>query len=330
VGNAGLARHLFGDATVAMFWYILRRLLAIIPVMLIVAIFVFMMLRLTPSDPAAIIAGDNANAEQVAGIRKQLGLDQPILTQFFIWSTNILKGDLGESFFFKKTVASLIADRVQPTLSLAFFTILLAVSVAVPLGVIAAARQGTWIDRLVMGFSVAGFSVPVFVVGYLLIYIFAIQLNWLPVQGYSAIEKGVGEWARRLILPSITLSVVYIALIARMTRTSMLEVLSEDYVRTARAKGQIERKVLFRHALRNAAVPIVTVIGIGIALLIGGVVVTESVYTIPGLGRLTVDAVLARDYPVIQAVILLFSMVYVMINLLVDLLYTVLDPRIRY
>jgi peptide/nickel transport system permease protein len=313
-----------------MFGFILRRLIATVPVVLFVAVFVFLMLRLTPADPAAIIAGDNANAEQVAAIRKQLGLDQPIHTQFFIWSSKLLTGDFGESFFFKKTVADLIKDRIQPTLSLAFMTILLAVSVAVPLGVLAASRQGSIIDRLVMGFAVMGFSVPVFVIGYLLIYVFAIQLNWLPVQGYTRFEAGIWEWFRRLILPACTLAIVYVALIARMTRTSMLEVLSEDYVRTARAKGQIERKVLFRHALRNAAVPIVTVIGLGIALLIGGVVVTESVYTIPGLGRLTVDAVLARDYPVIQAVILLFSLIYVFVNLLVDITYTILDPRIRY
>jgi peptide/nickel transport system permease protein len=313
-----------------MLGYILRRLLQTIPVMLVVAVFIFLMLRLTPSDPAAIIAGDNANAEQVARIRAQLGLDQPMLEQFVIWIGKVLRGDLGESFFFKKTVAALVGERIEPTLSLAFFTILIAILVAVPLGVLAAHRQGTWIDRLVMGFSVMGFSLPVFVIGYLLIYVFAIWLNWLPVQGYQHIGDGVLGWAERLILPSLTLSVIYIALIARMTRASLLEVLSEDYIRTARAKGQIERKVLFRHALRNAAVPIVTVIGLGIALLIGGVVVTESLYTIPGLGRLTVDAVLARDYPTIQAVILLFSFVYVMINLAVDLIYTLLDPRIRY
>jgi peptide/nickel transport system permease protein len=310
--------------------FILRRLLATIPVMLVVAVFVFLMLRLTPGDPAAIIAGDNANEAQVAEIRSKLGLNEPIYSQFFIWGGKILRGDFGESFFFKKTVADLISDRVEATLSLSFFTIVLAICVAVPLGVLAAAKHGSWIDRLVMGFSVLGFSVPVFVIGYLLIYLFAIQLNWLPVQGYQRFSLGVGGWFQRLILPSLTLAVVYIALIARMTRTSMLEVLSEDYVRTARAKGQIERKVLFRHALRNAAVPIVTVIGLGIALLIGGVVVTESVYTIPGLGRLTVDAVLARDFPVIQAVILLFSFVYVVVNLLVDITYTILDPRIRY
>jgi len=313
-----------------MIGYILRRLLQTIPVMLVVAVFIFLMLRLTPSDPAAIIAGDNANADQVAQIRRQLGLDLPMLQQFVIWIGKVLTGDLGESFFFKKTVAALVGERIEPTLSLAFFTILIAVLVAVPLGVLAAHRQGTWIDRLVMGFSVLGFSLPVFVIGYLLIYVFAIWLNWLPVQGYQHISEGVGGWAQRLILPSLTLSVIYIALIARMTRASLLEVLSEDYIRTARAKGQIERKVLFRHALRNAAVPIVTVIGLGIALLIGGVVVTESLFTIPGLGRLTVDAVLARDYPTIQAVILLFSFVYVMINLAVDLIYTLLDPRIRY
>jgi len=313
-----------------MLGYILRRLLQTIPVMLVVAIFIFLMLRLTPSDPAAIIAGDNANAEQVAQIRSQLGLDQPMLQQFVIWIGKVLTGDLGESFFFKKTVAALVGERIEPTLSLAFFTIMIAVLVAVPLGVLAAHRQDTWIDRLVMGFSVLGVSLQEFVIGYLLIYVFAIWLNWLPVQGYQRIGEGVLGWAQRLILPSMTLSVIYIALIARMTRASVLEVLSEDYIRTARAKGQIERKVLFRHALRNAAVPIVTVIGLGIALLIGGVVVTESLFTIPGLGRLTVDAVLARDYPTIQAVILLFSFVYVMINLAVDLIYTLLDPRIRY
>ncbi|MGL4323580.1 MAG: ABC transporter permease [Beijerinckiaceae bacterium] len=313
-----------------MIGYILRRLAATIPVMLVVAVFVFLMLRLTPADPAAIIAGDNATAEQVAQIRSRLGLDQPILTQFFIWMGNILTGNFGESFFFKKTVFELISERFEPTLSLAFVTIVIAVCVAVPLGVLAAYKHGTWIDRIVMGFSVLGFSVPVFVVGYLLIYLFAIKLGWLPVQGYQRIGAGFGGWLERLILPALTLSVIYIALIARMTRTSVLEVLSEDYIRTARAKGQVEFKVLFRHALKNAAVPIVTVIGLGIALLIGGVVVTESVYTIPGLGRLTVDAVLARDYPVIQAIILLFSFVYVIINLLVDLTYTLFDPRIRY
>ena len=310
--------------------YIARRLLATIPVMAIVAVLVFSMLRLTPGDPASIIAGAAATSQDVAEIRARLGLDRPIVAQFFIWLGHLLSGDLGESFFFKKQVADLVLDRVGPTTALATSTILWSVLVAVPLGVVAAWKQGTWIDRVVMGFSVLGFSVPVFVIGYVLIYLFAIELSWLPVQGYQPIKEGFWGFLQRLILPSLTLSVIYIALIARITRTSVLEVLSEDYIRTARAKGLPNRVVLMRHALRNAAVPIVTVIGIGIALLIGGVVVTESVFSIPGLGRLTVDAVLARDYPTVQAVILLFSVVYVVLNLIVDVTYTFLDPRIRY
>lgn len=313
-----------------MLGYIARRLLATIPVMGVVAVVVFLMLRLTTGDPAAIIAGDNATAQDVAAIRAKLGLDEPIVKQFVIWITRVLQGDFGESFFFKKQVSSLIVERIEPTLALATSTIILAVSIAVPLGVMAAWRRGTWIDRVVMGFSVLGFSVPVFVVGYLLIYLFAVQLGWLPVQGYQRLAQGFWGFFERIILPSVTLAVVYVALIARITRASMLEVLEADHVRTARAKGLNELSVLLRHALRNAAVPIVTIIGLGVALLIGGVVVTESVYAIPGLGRLTVDAVLARDYPTVQAVILLFSAVYVLINLLVDLTYTFLDPRIRY
>jgi peptide/nickel transport system permease protein len=313
-----------------MYAYIARRLLATLPVMAVVAVFVFLLLRLTPGDPAAIIAGDNATSQQVAEIRHRLGLDRPVARQFAIWLGRVVRGDFGESFFFKQTVAQLILGRAEPTLALATTTIVLAVTMAVPLGVAAAYRQGTWIDRAVMGLSVLGFSVPVFVIGYALIYVFAVHLGWLPVQGYQRLAEGLGGFIAHLVLPSLTLAVVYVALIARITRTSVLEVLNADYVRTARAKGLDDLGVLVRHALRNAAVPIVTVIGLGVALLIGGVVVTESVYSIPGLGRLVVDAVLARDYPTIQAVVLLFSVVYVLINLLVDLIYPVLDPRIRY
>ncbi len=310
--------------------YIARRLAATLPVMAVVAVFVFLLVRLTTGDPAAIIAGDAATSQQVDEIRSKLGLDRPIPQQFVIWLGNIVRGNFGESFFFKKQVAELIVDRLEPTLALAVCTLLLTVVIAVPLGVTAAYRQGTWLDRFVMGLSVLGFSVPVFVIGYALIYVFAIELAWLPVQGYQRLRDGFGGFIVRLVLPSVTLSVIYVALIARITRTSMLEVLNADYVRTARAKGLADLVVLLRHALRNAAVPIVTVIGLGVALLIGGVVVTESVFSIPGLGRLTVDAVLARDYPTVQAVVLLFSLAYVLINLLVDLTYTLLDPRIRY
>jgi peptide/nickel transport system permease protein len=310
--------------------YIARRLVATIPVMAVVATFVFLLLRLTTGDPAAIIAGDNATTQDVAAVRAKLGLDRPIAQQFVIWLGNIARGDLGDSFFFKKKVSELILDRLEPTAALASCTIVLAILISVPLGVIAAYKRGTWIDRFVMGLSVLGFSVPAFVIGYVLIYVFAIQFAWLPVQGYQRLSEGFGGFIERLILPSVTLAVIYVALIARITRGSVLEVLNADYVRTARAKGLADMGVLLRHVLRNAAVPVVTVIGLGIALLIGGVVVTESVFSIPGIGRLTVDAVLARDYPTVQAVVLLFSLVYVLINLLVDLTYTVLDPRIRY
>jgi peptide/nickel transport system permease protein len=310
--------------------YILRRLVATIPVMAVVATLVFLLLRLTTGDPAAIIAGDNATSQDVAAVRTKLGLDRPVAQQFVIWLGNIARGDLGESFFFKKKVTELILDRLEPTVSLATCTVILAVLLAVPLGVTAAYRRGSWIDRGVMAMSVVGFSVPAFVIGYTLMYLFAIHFGWLPVQGYQRLSQGFGGFIERLILPSLTLASIQMALIARITRGSVLEVLNADYVRTARAKGLADLLVLVRHVLRNAAVPIVTVIGLGVAVLIGGVIVTESVFSIPGLGRLTVDAVLARDYPTVQAVVLLFSLAYVLINLIVDLTYTVLDPRIRY
>jgi len=310
--------------------FIARRILATVPVLVIVAVLVFLLLRLTPGDPAAILAGDAASTDQIAQIRASLGLDRPIPVQFGIWVGHLFSGELGDSFYYKQSVTSLIGQRLEPTLSLAVMTIVIAVLVSVPLGVIAAWRFGGWFDRALMGFSVMGFSIPVFVLAYILIWIVSVKLGWLPVQGYKRLADGFVPYMRHLILPSITLSVIFIALIARVTRASVLEALGEDYIRTARAKGLRESQVLVRHALANAAVPIVTVIGIGIALLIGGVVVTETVYAIPGLGRLTVDAVLARDFPTIQGVILFFSLVYVGVNLAVDLSYVFLDPRIRY
>jgi peptide/nickel transport system permease protein len=310
--------------------FLAGRILATIPVMGVVATIVFLLLRLAPGDPAAILAGDVASPEQIAAIRSRLGLDQPILVQFAEWIGRLLSGDLGTSIISNQPVSRLIGERLEPTLALAATTIVFAVIVAVPLGVISAWRHGTWIDRGVMALSVLGFSVPVFVLGYLWIFGVAMQLQWLPVQGYVSFRQGLWPFLERLILPTLTLSVIYIALIARITRASMLEVLGEDYIRTAHAKGVGERAVLTRHALRNAAVPIVSVIGLGIALLISGVVITESVFNLPGLGRLTVDAVLARDYPVIQGVILLFSAIYILINLAVDVSYTIFDPRIRY
>jgi peptide/nickel transport system permease protein len=310
--------------------YILRRLGATLIVMAVVALFVFSLLFLTPGDPAAVIAGDVATPEDIQQIREKLGLNQPFLVQFGGWVVRLLHGDLGTSIFTNLPVTTLIGQRVQPTLSLTLLTLFVAVLVAVPLGVIAAAKAGTWTDRSVMGFSVLAFSIPVFVLAYVLISIFSIHLEWLPVQGYRQFSEGLWPWLSHLILPSIALGTVYMALIARITRAAMLDVLSQDYIRTANAKGLAPHSVLVRHALKNAGVPIITVIGIGIALLISGAIVTETVFAIPGIGRLTVDAILRRDYPIIQGVILLFSGVYVLINLLVDLSYRLFDPRIQY
>ncbi|KGE00043.1 peptide ABC transporter [Achromobacter sp. RTa] len=309
--------------------YIIRRVLAIVPVMAVVAVIVFLLIHLSPGDPAALIAGDFASAEDIAKLRVALGLDEPLWRQFGLWAGKLLQGDLGTSIFTHVPVTQLLAQRVEPTLSIAALTMLVSILVAVPLGVLAAYRAGTWIDRLVMLFAVLAFSVPVFLVGYLLIYGFAIKLQWLPVQGYVSLSEGVGPWLRNLTLPCINLALVYIALITRMTRATVVEVLHEDYIRTARAKGLAVLPVL-EHALRNAAIPIATTVGVGIALLIGGVVVTETVFAIPGIGRLVIDAVQHHDYPVIQSVLLLSAGTYVLINLLIDLSYRLFDPRIRY
>ena len=313
-----------------MLTYIARRILATIPVMAVVALFVFSLLYIAPGDPAAVIAGDQATPADVERIRAALGLDRPFLVRFGEWSWQLLHGDLGTSIFTNLPVTAMIVQRVEPTLSLMVITLVFAVSVAVPIGVVAAWKADTVIDRAIMAFAVLGFSVPVFVAGYVLAYVFGLRLDWLPVQGYSPLSAGLEPWIESLILPALALGFVYIALIARMTRATMLEVLGQDYIRTARAKGVGQTGILFVHALKNAAVPIVTVIGLGVAGLIGGAVVTETVFAIPGIGRLTVDAILRRDYPVIQGVVLIFSFVYVLVNLLIDLLYTVLDPRIRY
>ncbi len=310
--------------------YSIRRILTTIPVMLFVALFVFSLLYIAPGDPAAIIAGDQATPADIARIRVSLGLDRPFLVRFGDWLWHVLHGDLGTSIFTNLPVTHMIAQRLEPTISLMVLTLILSIVIAIPMGVVAAWKQGSWIDRLVMALAVFGFSTPVFVVGYILAYIFALKLGWLPVQGFTPISQGLWPFLRTLILPSVALGLIYIALIARITRATMLDVLSQDYVRTARAKGVGQSAILYVHALKNAAVPIVTVIGLGVALLISGAVVTETVFAIPGLGRLTVDAILQRDYPVIQGVVLMFSFAYVIVNLIVDLLYTLFDPRIRY
>ena len=309
--------------------YLLRRLVATLPVMAVVAVVVFLLIHLSPGDPAALIAGDLASGDDIEKLRIALGLDKPLWQQFVLWLARLARGDLGISIFTQVPVAQLLAQRLEPTLSIAVLTMVLTLLVAVPLGTLAAYRAGSWVDRLVMLFAVLAFSVPVFLVGYLLVYAFAIQLPWFPVQGYARFADGLGEWLRSLVLPCVNLALVYIALITRMTRATVLEVLQEDYIRTARAKG-LDVFAVLMHALRNAAIPIATTVGVGIALLIGGVVVTETVFAIPGVGRLIIDSVQRHDYPVIQSVLLISAGVYVLINLLIDLSYRLFDPRIRY
>ncbi|MFZ5732059.1 MAG: ABC transporter permease [Pseudomonadota bacterium] len=310
--------------------FLVRRLLSVVPVLLVVAIIVFLALRLGPGDPAAILAGDSATPEMIAALRAHLGLDRSIPEQFLHWALQIARGDLGRSITSNQPVLTLVVSRLQPTLTLAAATILFSIVIAIPLGVLAAWRRGTWLDTLASGGAVIGFASPAFVTGYLLVFLFSLKLQWLPVQGFTPLSEGFWPFLRHLILPTLTLSTVYIALIMRVTRASLLEILGEDFVRTARAKGLPERIVLFRHALGNSAVPILSIVGIGIAILLGGVVVTESVFNLPGLGRLTVEAVIARDYPVVQGIVILFSGVYVLINLAIDITYAIFDPRITY
>jgi peptide/nickel transport system permease protein len=310
--------------------YILRRVLSTVPVMAIVALFVFSLLYIAPGDPAAVIAGDQASPADVERIRQGLGLDRPFLVQFGTWLWRILHGDLGTSIFTNLPVASLIAQRIEPTLSLMVLTLVLTIIIAVPLGVVAAWKAGSWVDRTIMAFAVFAFSLPVFVVGYLLAYVFALQFDWLPVQGYTPLAEGFWPWLQNLILPAVALGCVYIALIARITRASMLEVLQQDYIRTARAKGASEASVNYRHALKNAILPVITVIGIEAAFLIGGLIVTETVFNIPGVARFLVEAIRWRDYPIVQNLVMLIAVVVVTANFIVDMLYAALDPRIRY
>lgn len=309
---------------------IFMRVASVVPVVLIVATLVFLLLRLSPGDPATLIAGETASQEVIAATRAHLGLDRPLYTQYTIWLREMAAGRLGTSILTNQSVSDLIASRLEPTFVLAGSAILLTLLIAIPLGVLAAWRHNTLTDRVVMALSVFGYSVPSFVIGYLLILGASLYAGLFPVQGYVSPWDDLPRSLHHLVLPSVTLSIVFMALISRVTRSSMLEVLREDFTRTALAKGATDRRMLWRHALPNASIPIITVVSIGIASLITGVVVTESVFNIPGIGRLTIDAVMSRDYPVVQGLILFFSLIYVGINLLVDLIYIVVDPRIRY
>lgn len=310
--------------------FIIKRLFSTIPVMGFVALFVFSLLHLAPGDPSGILAGEDATPEDLALMHEALRLDRPLYEQFAFWVGDLLQGDFGTSIFTNRPVLELIGQRVEPTISLALVTLVFSVILAIPLGTFAAWRAGSLTDRAVMVFSVLGFSVPTFVFGYVLIYIFSLKLGTLPVQGFASIREGIGPFFSHLALPTIMLGTSFMVLVTRITRASVMEVLSEDYIRTAKAKGVKDRIVLTKHALRNAAVPIVTVVGLGFAFLVSGVVITESVFNIPGIGRLTVEAIAKRDYPVIQGVILIVSALYVVINTATDIIYAYFDPRIRY
>lgn len=309
--------------------FVLERSLSVIPVMLTVLFVVFIIVHIGPGDPAALMAGPNANGEQIEAIRQKLNLDKPLMEQFWIYFSDVIRFDLGRSVFSDRPVSWLILQRVEPTLVLAITTTLLSVLIAVPAGVIAAWRAGSFVDRALSAASVAGFSIPIFVVGYALVQVFSINLRWFPVQGYKPLSEGIWACLHSIFLPSIALALLFSALVAKIARASMLEVLAEDYIRTARAKGASEMRVLGVHSLKNIGVPVVTVIGTSFAALISGVVITESVFNIPGMGRLTVDAVLNRDYPVVQGVMLVFAGVLIGVNLIVDLSYALFDPRVR-
>ena len=309
--------------------YIVRRLLAAIPVMLVVATSVFLLLFLTPGDPAAVILGPDASPAQVAELRTRLGLDRPVHEQLLSWYTRLAHGDLGQSIFLSRPVTQAIAERAEPTLLLTSLASLVAISIGLPFGVLSALRRGQWVDTGSMLIAIGGVSMPTFWLGLNLIFLFGVVLGWLPVAGYQPLSAGLWENLRYLIMPAVTLGLAQGALLARVTRSMMLETLGEDYVRTARAKGLAEKRVISAHALRNAMIPLITVIGLTFAILMGGAVITETVFNIPGVGRLLIQAVTRRDYPVVQGVVLIIAGLYVLVNLLVDIVYGYLDPRLR-
>lgn len=314
----------------SMLTYVLKRTALAVPVLLFVAVGVFFLTRLSPGDPAMMIAGDHASPEQLEAIRQRLKLDDPIVTQLVAWLSSVATGDFGKSIISSLPVSELVIQRLPPTISLALVATALTITVGIPLGVLASWWNGGVVDKLVTGVSVLGFSVPVFVTGYMLIGVFSLWLGWFPAQGYVAISSSVSGFTHRIVLPSLALSSIYIALVSRMTRSAMLDVLGEDYIRTARAKGISNLRMLTRHALRNALIPVLTVVATGFALMISGVVVTETVFNIPGVGRLLVDSILGRDYPVVQAIIIMTAASYVIINILLDISYAITDPRIKY
>lgn len=309
--------------------YILKRILSLIPVLFVVSIVIFMIIHITPGDPASVILGEEATPEQINELREELGLNEPAIQQYLHWIGNVFKGDLGDSYFMKQSVLSAITSHLGPTLSLAILAQLVALLIAIPAGILAARRRGTTVDSTVMGAALLGMAIPSFLLGLFLILLVGVQLQWLPVAGYQSLDAGLWEHLQYLIMPAISLGAIQAALIARMTRTSMLDVLNANYIKTARAKGVKERTVVYGHALRNAFLPILTVIGQTFGTLVAGAVVTETIFNIPGIGQLIINSVERRDYSVIQGVVLFITVSYVFINLIIDLLYGIIDPRVR-
>jgi peptide/nickel transport system permease protein len=310
--------------------YILRRIITLIPVLLIVGVIVFGIVHFTPGDPAAVMAGQSATPEQIEGIRKTLGLDRPLSEQFIEWFWGIVRLDFGESIFLGMSVTDAIRERAQPTLLLTFYALLVQTSIGIPAGVIAAVKRNSFVDRLLMILSISGAAIPTFFLGILLILFFSVRLRWLPSGGYVPLTEDPVQHLKSMIMPAFALGFSSAALLARMVRSTMLEVLREDYVRTAFAKGIANRQVVIRHALRNALIPVITVVGASMGALLGGAVVTELVFTIPGMGRLVVQSIARRDFPVIQGAVMIIAGIYVLVNLLVDILYVYVDPRVRY
>ena len=310
--------------------YLFRRLFGMLVVVFLVLTIAFIIVRLAPGDPAALMLGPEASPEDVVQLRERLGLDRPIMAQYLTFIGNALQGDLGESIFFKQSVLKTLAQRAEPTVFLSLFSLLIAVVIAMPIGIYAAYRRGSFLDQSSISLAMLAASVPSFWTGLLVQRYIATELGWFPASGYGGPDADFLERMRHLILPSIVLGIVNSALILRFTRASMLDILGEDYVRTARSKGMSEQRVVLRHALKNAAIPIITVVGLTFALLVSGAVVTERVFNIPGMGNLVVNAVLRRDYPVIQGTLIVVAVLYVLINLITDLLYLLVDKRVKY
>ncbi|WP_042454693.1 ABC transporter permease [Neobacillus dielmonensis] len=313
-----------------MYIYILKRIFSLVPVLFVVSIVAFLLIYLTPGDPVSVMLGQEATAEQIEALREQMGFNDPLYLQYFHWLINVLQGNLGDSYFMHMPVTTAIVEHLGPTLSIAVLAELIAILIALPVGILAAKHRGSLMDQFVMGFTLTGMAIPSFLFGLILMLVLGVKLGWLPVAGYQPLSTGFWNYLQYLLMPGLALGIIQSALIARMTRSSMLEVLNADFIKTARSKGVKERSIIYVHALRNALLPIITVVGQTFGLLLAGAVVIETIFNIPGIGQLVLNSIQSRDYAVIQGVILMVAFFYVIINLVIDLLYMLIDPRVGY